>query len=129
MNPRILLLAIALASAASPAPAEPPKPARNPVFPGWYADPEAVIFGKEYWIYPTFSAGYDEQLHFDAFSSQDLVTWKKHERILDHKSITWARRAMWAMWAPAAIEKDVDDQGLIKPVTITFEGVGRHPLK
>ena len=75
----------------------------NPIFPGWYADPEAVIFGTEYWIYPTYSAGYDEQLHFDAFSSPDLVTWKKHERILDHKSITWARRAMWA---PAAVEKD-----------------------
>jgi len=103
MNPKIILLAIALASSASSAPAETPEHAGNPVFPGWYADPEAVIFGNEYWIYPTFSAGYDDQLHFDAFSSQDLVTWKKHERILDNKSIMWARRAMWA---PAAIEKD-----------------------
>jgi hypothetical protein len=25
----------------------------NPVFQGWYADPEAEVFGKEYWIYPT----------------------------------------------------------------------------
>lgn len=74
----------------------------NPVFPGWYADPEAVVFAKEYWIYPTYSAAYDEQLHFDAFSSKDLVTWKNHERILDNKAVTWARRAMWA---PAVIEK------------------------
>ena len=22
----------------------------NPVFPGWYADPEGIIFGKTYWI-------------------------------------------------------------------------------
>ncbi len=28
----------------------------NPIFEGWYADPEAQIFGKTYWIYPTFSA-------------------------------------------------------------------------
>ena len=26
---------------------------KNPVFPGWYADPEGVIFGNAYWIYPT----------------------------------------------------------------------------
>ncbi|MBS1610204.1 MAG: arabinan endo-1,5-alpha-L-arabinosidase, partial [Bacteroidetes bacterium] len=25
----------------------------NPVFPGWYADPEGIIFNKTYWIYPT----------------------------------------------------------------------------
>ena len=75
----------------------------NPVFPGWYADPEAVVFGREYWIYPTYSAAYDEQLHFDAFSSKDLATWTKHPRILDNKAVTWARRAMWA---PAVIEKE-----------------------
>ena len=27
----------------------------NPIFEGWYADPEGVIWGKEYWIYPTYS--------------------------------------------------------------------------
>jgi hypothetical protein len=24
----------------------------NPIAQGWYADPEAKIFGKEYWVYP-----------------------------------------------------------------------------
>ncbi len=75
----------------------------NPIFEGWYADPEGVVFEKEYWIYPTFSAPFEEQLHFDAFSSKDLVTWEKHERILTNGEINWARQAMWA---PAAIEKD-----------------------
>jgi hypothetical protein len=28
----------------------------NPVFEGWYADPEGIIFENQYWIYPTFSA-------------------------------------------------------------------------
>ncbi|MDQ4140311.1 MAG: arabinan endo-1,5-alpha-L-arabinosidase, partial [Bacteroidota bacterium] len=26
----------------------------NPIFPGWYADPEGVIFKNKYWIYPTY---------------------------------------------------------------------------
>lgn len=77
--------------------------AGNPVFPGWYADPEAVIFGQRYWIFPTYSAKYNEQVFFDAFSSPDLVNWTKHDRILDTARVKWAWRAMWA---PAAIEKD-----------------------
>ena len=75
----------------------------NPVFPGWYADPEGIIFENKYWIYPTYSAPFDKQVFFDAFSSPDLVHWTKHERILDTARVKWARRAMWA---PAAIEKD-----------------------
>jgi len=75
----------------------------NPVFNGWYADPEGAIFGKEFWIYPTYSAPYNKQVYLDAFSSSDLVTWKKHERILDTAAIKWAWRAMWA---PSVIEKD-----------------------
>jgi beta-xylosidase len=74
----------------------------NPLFKGWYADPEGTVFGKEYWIYPTYSAPYNSQVFFDAFSSRDLVTWTKHERILDTSAIKWAKRAMWA---PAIIKK------------------------
>jgi beta-xylosidase len=74
----------------------------NPVIEGWYADPEAAVFGKEYWIYPTYSTPYDQQVFFDAFSSKDLVTWTKHSRILDTGAVKWARRAMWA---PAIVEK------------------------
>lgn len=75
----------------------------NPVFKGWYADPEGTIFGNQYWIYPTYSDEYNKQVFFDAFSSTDLVTWKKHPRILDTASVKWAKRAMWA---PAIIKKD-----------------------
>ncbi|MDR7131586.1 beta-xylosidase [Algoriphagus sp. 4150] len=82
---------------------EPLKLSGNPILEGWYADPEGVVFGDKYWVYPTFSAGYTDQLHFDAFSSKDLVTWEKHVNILDTAAIKWARQAMWA---PAAIEKD-----------------------
>ena len=79
------------------------KTAGNPVFPGWYADPEGVIFGKEYWIYPTYSARYEDQVFMDAYSSKDLVTWKKHERVLDTMNVKWAKKAVWA---PSIVQKD-----------------------
>ncbi|QIL75270.1 glycoside hydrolase family 43 protein [Hymenobacter sp. HDW8] len=100
----------AFAQSATPAPKAKVAPktkaalarAGNPVFPGWYADPEAVIFDNKYWIYPTYSARYEQQVHLDAFSSPDLVTWTKHPRIVDTAAIKWARKAMWA---PSVIKK------------------------
>lgn len=88
------------AKAEEPAVAE---KAGNPVFEGWYADPEGIIFDDEYWIFPTYSAPYEKQVFFDAFSSPDLVNWTKHERIVDTSAIKWANRAVWA---PSIIEKD-----------------------
>ena len=76
--------------------------AENPVFPGWYADPEGAIFDQTYWIYPTYSAPYNEQTFLDAFSSPDLVKWTKHPRIVSTAEIKWAKRAMWA---PSIIKK------------------------
>ncbi|WP_263879806.1 glycoside hydrolase family 43 protein [Paenibacillus sp. PSB04] len=75
----------------------------NPIFSGWYADPEPRIFEGRYWVYPTYSAAYDDQTFFDAFYSDDLVRWTKVERILEMKDISWARRAMWA---PSPIERN-----------------------
>lgn len=74
----------------------------NPVFPGWYADPEAAVFDGQYWIYPTYSAAYEKQVFFDAFSSPDLVTWTKHPHVLDIKHVSWAKKALWA---PAIVAK------------------------
>jgi len=73
----------------------------NPVFEGWYADPEAIVYGDEYWIYPTYSENFGKQTFFDAFSSKDLVHWRKHPRILTTENVKWAKLAMWA---PAAIK-------------------------
>lgn len=75
----------------------------NPVLPGWYADPEAIVINKTYWIFPTYSAPYRKQVFLDAFSSSDLTNWKKHERIIDTSAVKWAEKAMWA---PSVIEKD-----------------------
>jgi beta-xylosidase len=88
-------------SAASPAAAS--TRAANPVIAGWYADPEAHVFENRYWIYPTTSARYNQQVFLDAFSSTDLVTWTKHERIVDTAAVKWAKRAMWA---PSIVQKN-----------------------
>lgn len=100
--------------------------AANPIVPGWYADPEIRIYGGQFWIFPTYSAGettpdlpatfgesqikqraqpgiwspFLKQTFLDAFSSPDLVHWTKHERILDIKNVSWAA---YAVWAPSAI--------------------------
>jgi beta-xylosidase len=74
----------------------------NPVIEGWYADPEGIKYGNTYWIYPTYSAPYKDQVFMDAFSSADLKTWKKHPRIIDTSTVKWAKKAMWA---PAVMKK------------------------
>ncbi len=94
----------------------------NPLFEGWYADPEGVVFGDKYWIFPTYSDHWDPntpdipdselserqrktinkrylvQQHLDAFSSPDLITWTKHPRVLELKNVSWGE---YALWAPA----------------------------
>lgn len=75
----------------------------NPIFEGWYADPEGVILDHKFWIYPTFSANYEDQVFLDAFSSVDLVNWEKHSHILDTTVIKWAKKAIWA---PCIVKKD-----------------------
>ena len=97
----------------------------NPVIPGWYADPEGIIFTNEYWIYPTYSDDYEfidkstefseqqleaqkktinkqylKQTFINAFSSNDLVNWTKHPHILDIKDV---KGASYAVWAPSII--------------------------
>jgi beta-xylosidase len=102
---RVVALALALVppAMADDAVHGAPAHAGNPVIKGWYADPEAAIFGKQYWIYPTWSDAYDRQLFFDAFSSPDLVRWTRHPHVLDVHAVSWAKRAMWA---PAIVAKD-----------------------
>ncbi len=100
----------------------------NPLFPGWYADPEARIFGKTYWIFPTYSDDwgqpdtsetispaqqamrknainpeYVKQTFLNAFSSGDLTHWKKHSHVLDIKNVAWAA---YGIWAPSITNKD-----------------------
>jgi beta-xylosidase len=101
---QVIGLAVAISSCAcATVPGAPAARSGNPILPGWYADPEAHVFEGRYWIFPTYSAPYDQQTFLDAFSSRDLVTWTKHPRVLDTAGVTWARRAVWA---PSIIQKD-----------------------
>ena len=98
-----MVLGAALAAPCANTFAQNKKTSGNPVVKGWYADPEAKIFNNQYWLYPTYSAKYNEQVFMDAFSSPDLIHWTKHPRIIDTSGVKWVRRALWA---PAVTEKD-----------------------
>ncbi len=84
-----------------------PSPARmtgNPLFPGWWADPEIHIFEGRYYIYPTWSDEYEKQTYFEAFTSTDLTNWKSVGRILDFADVPWSTNR--AAWAPSAAERN-----------------------
>lgn len=85
---------------------QPPAPrlSGNPIFPGWYADPEMHIFAGRYYLYPTYSADYGEQTFFEAWSSSDLTDWRSEGRILDFADVSWSTNR--AAWAPSAIERN-----------------------
>lgn len=85
---------VGLAVAAEPAAEKTEK--RNPLFDGWYADPQIRLYGDTYWIFPTYSHDFKEQTHLDVFSSKDLKTWTKHERAVQAKDFSWVEGAMWA---------------------------------
>jgi len=102
--------------------------AGNPIVRGWYADPEIRLFDGRFWIYPTYSDDFGppdrsttfspwqekerqnsdriwppflKHTFFNAFSSDDLVTWTRHSHVLDIKDVSWAA---YALWAPSAIQ-------------------------
>ena len=74
---------------------------RNPVLPGWYADPELRYHDGLFWIYPSLSLPYEEQTHFDAFSSPDLATWTRHAEVLRLKDVGWSSGR--CAWAPSVL--------------------------
>ena len=75
----------------------------NPVFQGWYADPEGFVDGETIWVYPTSSLPYGEQTFLDAYSTKDLVHWEKHPNIITNEQVKW----VWqALWAPSIVKKD-----------------------
>ena len=93
MKTYYLLLILAMLMLQSCGVKQPVQMSGNPLFEGWYADPEGIILNDKY----------EKQIFMDAFSSTDLVNWTKHERIIDNKAVKWVWRAMWA---PAIVKKD-----------------------
>ena len=71
--------------------------------PWWNADPEIHRFDGKFWIYATRSAPYERQLNQDCYSSEDLITWTKHEAYIDEASLPDSWRSYWA---PTVAYKD-----------------------
>jgi beta-xylosidase len=83
----------------------------NPLFPGWYADPEIHCFtgrdGKpRYYIYPTGSADFSEQADFECWSSPDLENWQNEGIILSLGDVPWSTN--YAAWAPSCAQNPRD---------------------
>ncbi len=74
----------------------------NPLFPGWYADPEIHFFDGRFWVYPTTSRPFEEQTFFEVFSSPDLLNWTNEGRVLDFDDILWSTQ--YAAWAPSCAQ-------------------------
>lgn len=82
---------------------------KNPILPGFHADPEVLYSNKtkQYYIYSTTDGtpgwgGHD----FSVFSSKDLISWKDEGKMLDVKGdqVKWANGNAWA---PCIIERKV----------------------
>ncbi len=76
----------------------------NPVLPGWYAAPELHAFQGRYYIYPTYSAPFEEQTFFEVWSSSDLTDWTRDGVGLDFVDVPWSTHR--AAWAPSVAEKN-----------------------
>lgn len=71
---------------------------KNPVLPGFNADPQVALFGDRFYIYPT-GDGFANWLgtKFHAWSSLDLVTWRDEGVVLDlGPDVSWADDRAWA---------------------------------
>lgn len=79
----IIIFVLGAAAATSAAADKPTAPslnlttaeAGNPLFDGWFADPEIRLYDDIFWIFATTSVAFKNQKHFDAWSSTDLVHW------------------------------------------------------
>ncbi|KAF2847769.1 glycoside hydrolase family 43 protein [Plenodomus tracheiphilus IPT5] len=81
----------------------------NPILSGFYADPNAIIFGDTYYIYATTDGfpGWGGQ-EFYVWQSKDLTNWARAEKPFLTLNGT-SGNVPWATgnaWAPTIIERD-----------------------
>ena len=85
--------------------------AQNPLITDQFtADPTARLFEGKIYVYPSHdvNCGTDWfcMKDYHVFSSEDLVNWTDHGKILDQEDVAWVNASSNAMWAPDAYEKD-----------------------
>ena len=71
---------------------------KNPILPGYNADPQIAMFGGKFYIYPT-TDGFANWLgtKFHAWSSPDLANWKDEGVVLElGPDVSWAEDKAWA---------------------------------
>jgi beta-xylosidase len=71
---------------------------KNPILPGYNADPQIAMFGGKFYIYPT-TDGFANWLgtKFHAWSSPDLAAWTDEGIVLDlGPGVRWADDRAWA---------------------------------
>lgn len=77
---------------------------KSPVLPGYTADPNIVVYGDTYYIYPTTDgiASWGST-KFSVYSSKNLVDWTDDGVVLDLANVSWTHSNAWA---PTATSKD-----------------------
>ncbi|MFC6859946.1 family 43 glycosylhydrolase [Zunongwangia atlantica] len=90
--------------------------AQNPLIMDQFtADPTARVFDGRLYVYlshdivPPKGEGRTEWFNmadYHVFSSENLIDWVDHGKILDQKDVPWADSKAYSMWAPDAIKKD-----------------------
>ncbi|RYP60102.1 hypothetical protein DL769_008286 [Monosporascus sp. CRB-8-3] len=82
----------------------------SPALAGFNADPNIIIFGNTYYIYPTADGQDWEGKSFYVWKSQNLVDWTRSEApILTLNGKSGPGNVPWAdgkAWAPTIIERD-----------------------
>ncbi len=76
---------------------------KNPVVPGWYADPESRVYDDKVYMYVTKSLPFEEQKNLDLVITSDL---ENYEIVFDILDMDTYKGATFAIWAPTEIEKD-----------------------
>src|SRR5689334_21979805 len=107
----LLTAAVAASLCASTARAD------NPLIMDQYtADPTARLFEGKIYLYPSHDmpearqarngTGWFAMEDYHVFSSENLLDWKDHGKILDQKDVPWVQGAANAMWAPDCVFRD-----------------------
>ncbi|MDG1805500.1 family 43 glycosylhydrolase [Flavicella sp.] len=89
--------------------------AQNPLVTHMYtADPTARVMNGKMYVFPSTDIVCEEgkgengfcMPSYNVFSSEDLVNWEDHGKIIDQTEVPWGVKDGFGMWAPDCVEKD-----------------------
>ncbi len=89
--------------------------AQNPIVTHMYtADPTARVMNGKLYVFPSTDIVCEEgkgengfcMPSYNVFSTEDMVTWEDHGKIIDQTEVPWGKKDGFGMWAPDCIEKD-----------------------